>query len=178
MSTPGTPNYPSYSGGGNYAPAAKPPVPGPVNGAFIIYLLNVIAAIVGIFLSASSSIWDDATRDANSNGATLSVGALKGTVIAIGVVFALLFLFFALMMRGGRNWARIVLTVLSGLSIISGFTARTTVTVNDHTYTSSSSTAVSWIGVVLSIIAIVLMYLAASNAYFRAAKAARTGRPA
>ena len=119
----------------------------------------------------------EAIRQGNTttNGVSAQqlVNIARGIAIGVFAVFALLYVFFAIMMYLGRNWSRIVLTVLGALGIISSFTpTTTTVTVNDQVYSSGSQTY-GYIGGVLTIIAIVLMYLPAANAYFRESKAYR-----
>lgn len=69
-----------------------------------------------------------------------------------------------------------MLTVLSGLSILSSTSASSEVNVNGTIYRSSTSQVFSWIGTALAVVAIVLMFLPASNAYFTASKAARQQR--
>ena len=102
-----------------------------------------------------------------------AVNIAKISTVVAGVIFLGLYLLFAFKMRAGRNWARVVLTVLSALSILSSFSASASVTVNGHIYKSSSTQISGVIGAILGVVAIVLMYLAASNAYFSASKAAR-----
>jgi uncharacterized membrane protein YjgN (DUF898 family) len=170
-----TPSYPASAANTNYG-AARPEPPGSVKGAFAIYLIVALLAIVGIVLALTSSVWNDAiAASANDSGvdAQSLVNTAKVVTVVVGVIFLALYLLFAFKMRAGRNWARIVLTVLSALSIISAFSASASVNVNGHVYKSSSTQVSGWIGVVLAIVAIVLMYLSASNAYFAASKAAR-----
>jgi hypothetical protein len=175
MTNPAYPPPPPYQSQAAAAPVAPP---GSVNGAFFIYVLAALVSLVGIILTLTSSVWADAiaanvTTTSGTNVHTL-VNTVKITSAVFGVIFLALYLFFAFKMRAGRNWARIVLTVLSALSIISALTTTTTaVTVNGHVYKSTSTQFVGWIGVVLAIVAIVLMFLPASNAYFTASKAAR-----
>jgi hypothetical protein len=76
-------------------------------------------------------------------------------------------------MRAGRNWARIVLTVLSALSIASAASPTSNVQFGDQTYSVGAYRAASWIGVALAVLAIILMFMRASNAYFTASKVAR-----
>jgi len=77
------------------------------------------------------------------------------------------------MMYGGRNWARIVLTVLAAFGVLSAVTPTTgSVTVNGTTYTATNY-GINWVTGILAVVAIVLMYLPQSNVYFREAKAHR-----
>lgn len=182
-----TPQYPGgqgspypgggYPGQGQYGQVAPPAAPGSVKGAFLIYLLAALLAALGIVLSLTSNIWDDAiAAGANTSGLDTQtvVNTAKIVTVVVGAILLALYLLFAFKMRAGRNWARIVLTVLSALSIASSFSASASVTVNGNVYKSTSTQATGWIGAVLGIIAIVLMFLPASNAYFSASKAARS----
>jgi len=174
-----TPSYPSSSANTPTPNRSTAPPPGPVNGAFFIYLLAAAIFVVGIVLTFTSDIWDRALREnadmVNSSGMTTEqlINVTKTIAIVVGVVFVGLYLLFAFKMRAGRNWARIVLTVLSALSVVSQFSASASVTINNQTYTSSTNQATGWVGAIVSVIAIVLMFLPASNEYFARAKAAR-----
>src|ERR1700712_1287690 len=173
MTNPAYPPPPPYQNQAVTAPVAPP---GSVNGAFFIYVLAALVALVGIILTLSSNVWTEAiAANVNTSGTNVQtlVNAAKISTAVVGVIFLALYLFFAFKMRAGRNWARIVLTVLSALSIISSFSPSATVTVNGHVYKSTGTQFVGWIGVVLAIVAIVLMFLPASNAYFSASRAAR-----
>ncbi len=157
-------------------PVAQPAPPGSVKGAFIIYLVAALLAALGIVLTLTSNVWDQALA-ASGNTSSIDTHTLVNTVkiitVVVGVIFLGLYLLFAFKMRAGRNWARIVLTVLSALSIASASSSSAQVTVNNTVYQSSSNQVSSWIGALLAVIAIVLMFLPASNAYFAASKAAR-----
>jgi hypothetical protein len=60
--------------------------------------------------------------------------------------------------RAGRGWARIVLTILVVLNVLSLFN-------------NEGTMGVEYVGTALSVIATVLSYLPASNAYIKASKA-------
>lgn len=156
--------------------------PGSVNGAFYIYLLAAVLAAVSIILALTSNVWDQAIAGGAANNSGTNVQSLvnfaKIFTVVVGAIFIALYLLFAFKMRAGRNWARIVLTVVSALSVLSAFSASATVTVDGQVYTSSSTQISGWITAVIAIVAIVLMYLSASNAYFNAAKGRRRSRPA
>ena len=173
MTVPSYPQnpYPQNPYPGQAAPAAKPSPPGTVTGALIIYVVAAAAAVVGGLLVLNSNVWNDIA--ANANGTAISVGTLKGVAIGTVIVIAALYLFFAFMMWGGRNWARIVLTVLSALNIASALQSRS-VSANGQTYTTGNA-GISFGGAALAVVAIVLMFVGRSNPYFRASKAFRKG---
>lgn len=146
--------------------------PSTVQGAFWIYLLVAALSLVSIVLVMTDGALDRAIQDAgrNTGNASIDVASLvnvvRVTTIVVAVIFVALYLFFAVKMRNGRNWARIVLTVLSALSVLSRFSVSSTVTVNGEVYSSNSNAIAGWAGAIAAIVAIVLMYLPASNAYF------------
>jgi hypothetical protein len=162
------------------APTVAVAAPSSVRNAFLIYLATAALSLIGIVLTISSGAWTAALAaagdgvDSNGVSGTTLVNTAKTVAIVAGVIFLVLFLFFAFKMRAGRNWARIVLTILSAFSIISLFSAASaSITVNGQTFSSDGTRITGYISGVLAIIAIVLMYLGTSNAYFAAAKAAR-----
>lgn len=166
--------------------APMPPIPGSesrhltarppstVQGAFWSYLVVAALSLVSIVLVLTDGTFDRAIDDARVNSKSIDVNTLvttvKVTTIVVAVIFLALYLFFAVKMRNGRNWARIVLTVLSALSVVSRFSVNSSVTVNGHEYTSNSNAISGWIAAIAAIVAIVLMYLPASNAYFSSAR--------
>ena len=155
--------------GGPMAPAVKPKAPGTITAAFIIYLLSAIAAAASVavlFTDDGKRQLRQALTDANINGVDVDslVNTTRTAAGVLAVVLIVLYVIFDLLMRAGRNWARIVLTVVSALSIISSFTGSL----------GAARGTVSWVGLILSILAIVLMYLPVSNAYFAAVKLSRS----
>jgi hypothetical protein len=149
--------------------------------AFYDWILMVVVSAISVIVVLTSSVWERAiaagTTSAGSAGTLyVDVQSLVTTVKVIAVtffvIFAALYLFFAFKMYAGRNWARIVLTVVAALAVVSGFTATSTVTVNGQSY-SPGNALFGWIGAVLAVAAIVLMFLPQSNAYFNASKAYR-----
>ncbi len=184
---PGQQGYPQayaggYPGGQQQAPATPTP-PTQVTAAFGIYLLTALISLISVVLTLNSDVWEQAIRESGAtaqdlNGVSVDtlVSVAKGITVAVGMIFLALYLFFAFKMRAGRNWARITLTVLSALSILS-VTSTGSVTVADRTYSSSLSTTTGWIGAALAVAAIVLMFMAPSNEYFRTVKARKTQGP-
>lgn len=178
--TPMTTPYPSSDAN---TPLDRPALvaPSSVKGAFLIYVIAAVVSVISIVLVVTSGVWNEAIAAAGTDvtadgtSATSLVNTAKVASIVVGVIFIALYLLFAFKMRAGRNWARIVLTVLSVLSILSAARATASITVQGRVYSVGSSQAIGWIGAVLAIVAIVLMYLSASNAYFAASKTARRG---
>lgn len=180
----GTPGYasPSYPGGTGLAePPARPTT---VALAFYAWLLLTALSLVSLIIVLSSPIWDQAVaegvREADANGVTLNVSSLVNTVKITAVVGYLiaagLYLLFAFKMFTGRNWARVVLTIIGILAALGAvLPTYRSVTVQGTTYTVATY-GIHWINLALTVGAVVLMYLAASNAYFAASKAYRQSR--
>lgn len=78
-------------------------------------------------------------------------GALLLTVAAFMIVLIALEVFVLVKLRGGRNWARIVITVLEVLSVLSFFV---------------DVTAVGVLGSLASLLIILLLWTKSSNAHF------------
>ncbi|MET3808433.1 putative membrane protein [Nakamurella sp. UYEF19] len=181
MTTPSYPAAPMNTYVGGAAP--QPVAPGTVKGAFLIYLLSAAVSVISVVLLVTSDTWNQviATYGDQADAAGVTAASLIQTVkifaIVAVVIFVGLYLLFAFKMRAGRNWARIVLTVLSVLSVANvARPASSSVTINDTTYAVGSTQAVGWAATALAIVAIVLMFMPASNAYMSASKAARPMR--
>lgn len=112
-------------------------------------LLDLISAIVLIASGAALSGGSVAVE-----GNTLS-GPIVITTGVVAIVFVVIELFVLGKMRSGKNWARIVITVLEVLSILG---------------LAAGFSILGAIGAVISVVVIVLLWLPASNEYFRAAK--------
>ncbi|MEJ8284840.1 MULTISPECIES: hypothetical protein [Curtobacterium] len=122
--------------------------PTSVTVSFIIWLVVVLANIVQGIISLTSGSSADV---ADSVGTAPLVG---GAIFAF--VLAVIELIIVFKMRDGRNWARIVLTVLAILQLIGvGVGA------------ASGGNAFGWIGAVAVLVATILMYVGGANGYFR-----------
>jgi hypothetical protein len=88
----------------------------------------------------------------------LSTGVLVGAIVVV-LTFVVAEFVFVFLMRGGRNWARIVLAVLGGLSVLLGMIGLAG--------TTGPVLAVSGIQLLLVVVAIVTMFGPAPNAWFR-----------
>ncbi|ALG14013.1 hypothetical protein [Kibdelosporangium phytohabitans] len=134
----------------------KPAVPKEVNIAFAVW---VFSAIVSAVLQAlDADVFVDAFMKQSANQppeAQLPPSAIRTMFYVALAVVGLLMLLFAWKMRSGRNWARILLTVLAVFGL----------------YTQASAVGFSdWLAVVsvaITATGLVYMYMPPSNAYFR-----------
>jgi hypothetical protein len=142
-------------------PKVQPP--GTITASFWTYLLGaVVGAIGGILVFSDKQRIIDAVHKSNPKltDAQLHDTANVATVVALvfAVIALLLYLLFAAKLRSGRGWARIVLTILVVLNVLSLFT-------------NEGTMGVEYVGTALSVIATVFAYLPASSAYIKATKA-------
>lgn len=158
---------PGYQSQGSRLP--RPTIPSTVNGAFALYILAALVSVVSavlLFTESGRETVRQAIRDAQAGSGLTdaefdsAVGIAVGVAVAVTFLFIGLYLLFAFMMRAGRNWARIVLTILSALNIASSLAGTA----------AGGMTWATWTSLILSVIAIVLMFLAPSNQYFDRSK--------
>lgn len=185
MTTPSDPNQPEqgYQSGLPSFPSAPPPsdydqqqpvqagpVPNTITAAFWCFMLTaVIALVYGLLYLGAKQAIVDALHTANTNG-TLTDAQIEttanvtlGVLVVVFVILAALYAFFGFKLRAGRNWARIVLTIMVVLYVIAMVSAR-------------GGTAVGYIGVLAGVVGVVLSYMPASRDYFTAIKASQYRR--
>ncbi len=145
--------------------ATAPPRPRTIEGAFWAFIVApVIGLIGGLLILGNRDKIATTLRDANrQRGGTLTDAQIDQTVnvtmitaVVIAVLIAALYLLFAFKLRAGRNWARIVLTVLAGLQLISVLTGESTIG--------------SYLAVLAAVVGVVLSFTGPSNAYIAAVK--------
>ncbi|RYV51752.1 hypothetical protein [Pengzhenrongella frigida] len=133
-----------------------------------LWFASIAVALVG---GIASYLMTDQTAavkemaDADTSGLT---EAQIQTAVNVGLVVALVFslvliglqLLFVFKMKAGRNWARIVLTVLAGLSAL--------MTLISLTQGFSIGTATNLISLVATVGAVVFMFRPAAKPYFSA----------
>jgi len=161
------PDQSGRSGGG------KPGRPVDVTKAFALWLASVAVSLVGQLIAypaASGMVRDAVRQGAESSGTPIGPAELETITrigLALGVVFIVLlaavWVLVGFKMRAGRNWARILITVVTVLGVISmlatadGF---------------SSLAAILALGQnLLAIAVVVYVYRPESSAYFRKPKA-------
>jgi hypothetical protein len=147
-------NYGRYPGAPGAGPG-KPPRPREVTMAFGLILGAAVVFLLDIFKTAANPLADmppemgEQLRAEGMNPAELA-GMLSGVIVVFGILFAGLYLLIALMIRKGKNWARITGTVLAALSLL-----------------QLANGPLAVVYVLLGAAGIVLCYLKPSNEYFR-----------
>jgi hypothetical protein len=169
----GPPAYPPAPG---YAPAPpaswEGPTPKPLErpvtvragiGAFMASLiLSLISGIV-VFTDTDSLVNQVLAQvhDPALTASTVRAGLLVGVII--GLVFAGLEAMFIWFAWNGRNWARIVLWVLGGLSIVSGLANL----FSGSMQTSGFLAALGFVQFLLAVVGVVFLALKPSNDWYR-----------
>jgi hypothetical protein len=114
--------YQPYPSSGQSAEPPRPPAPAPVQTAVkLMYAGAAISAATAIIVLALIPAIKAALRTANPSltaGQVRDVNVLITLAIVFGLVTAVLWLWMARANGYGRNWARIVSTVLSGLATL------------------------------------------------------------
>jgi O-antigen/teichoic acid export membrane protein len=146
------------------APAEVGPAPTTVTRAVQLMYASAMLGVIGII---AIFIDRDAIRQRLIDSGTVKTADIDTVVTAtivfsvvIGLVFTALWVWLALMVRKGRNWARIVTWIVAGLSVLSTIVAL----VNP---TSTLSLVITVIGGLVSVAVIVLLALRPSNEFFK-----------
>ncbi len=161
-------------------PLPTPPLS--VQAACAGYLFTALLSMIGIVVALSSDAYNKAIVEAgNGAGARLTpdqlVSVMRTVVLVVGGLLIALYVFLALKMRAGRNWARLTLTLMSVLAI-ANVGASGSLRVNTKIYSSTMSVISGWVGAAVAVSALVFMFVSTSNAYFRDATASRESRSA
>lgn len=134
-------------------------MPKRVNTAFWLYIASAALSLV-LLIIALATVGTVTAQVQQSTGGKLS-GAAVGASITVSVIFGILYIaayvVFAVFMRRGANWARIVLlivTVLSLFGILGGY-------------------GVGAVRAVLGVIATILIFIKPASEYFRSGRAVR-----
>ena len=139
-----------------------PPMPRPVTvtAGIAAFLLNVLLGLIGSI--STFSALDEAVDDA-ADQAGVTPDSIRGAVI-VGAVIGLLFLAGYLVVLWfawtGRNWARITIWVLAGLSLLLGLAQLVA--------GSGGNAVLGVLGVLLQAAGVVLLALRPSSAWYRA----------
>lgn len=183
-SYPGHP--PAYPGGYGPADSRIPQRPTTVTAAFWLWMSIFALGVFANVLLFSSDYFDRLQSQIVSDGLgdgtdalalEITSGVMRYSIIIGALLTAFIYLFFGIKMATGRNWARIVLTVLGGLSVLSGL-MQSSVTVGSGVVVEQPTSVqlLGWVSVLVAGAALVAMYMPASNHYFRTMKAIRSQR--
>ena len=171
----GYPPQPGQQSGAQPPAAPAHPPPRQVETSFMLWAVVVVLQLVGIALTFAEreSLRAVAEQQARAQGggrldpqavdAIVTFGIVFGVVLA--VLFAVVILVFAIFMRRGQNWARIVLAVLGGLLVLFALVSLAGGTVG--------AVVQSLLTLVVVIAALVLMFTEPANAWFAARRASR-----
>ena len=160
-----------------YAPAPSAPTgygaPPPMERPFAVragigaFMANLILGVISSIVAFASidTLVADALRAENVD-VTISEDFLRRT-FAVGYVIALVFValqaMFIWFAWQGRNWARIVLWVLGGLSVVSGLASLGMASAPSTGFL----TALSWFGFALAVAGIVLLAQKPATEWYR-----------
>jgi hypothetical protein len=155
-------SYPGYAGGPSPAPAVPMPMPPTVHWASIAMIARTAISIVVVLVIFARL--DTITDDVLARSGNLTRDAAKAAVIfgaVIALVISVLLLGLALMVRRGRNWARIVAIVLAALGTLGGLFSYA------QPY-GGAVTLLDTVNLLLAVATLVLLLMPQSNEYFKA----------
>jgi len=161
--------YQPYPGGGQQPePSDRPPAPPSVVRAVQVMYAGAAASLIGIIINMTtlSSTKSEIIKQHPSWTATQVTNAQHvaiGLFIVGGLLGAALWFWIAQMSKAGRNWARIVGTVLFAIDTISVFAGAATVPGGGATRIYS---ILVWL---IGLAAVILLWQRASSDYFRGA---------
>ncbi len=145
------------------AESLRPPVP--VQVAFWIWIASAVLVLVRAVLvfgqknEIISELRTQKPAGLSPSEYPQAAQTLIEVQVAVFVLAALFYVFFAYKVRGGRNWARLTITVLTVIGVI-----------------YSAYTGLNWnviLSLLISVVAVVLVYLRPSADYFAAYKRAK-----
>jgi hypothetical protein len=136
--------------------------------SFCLWIANFVLGVVGVIIAYSqiSQVRAETVDRVLAQNPAVDqsmVGRVTTAAFVVALVVGLLIvateLVFAFLMRGGRNWARIVLVVLGGLAVLFGLMGVVA--------TAGARSVTGALHLLLLIGAIVTMFLPPANAWFR-----------
>lgn len=162
---PPAPPEPTGYAAPQHANYVRPPMPREVNWATILMVVSIVLSIIGtiVVLSDKSGFIKqirDNKPDYSQKKLDDTYNVVRVTAIVTVIIIAVLYVWLIVKIRQGRNWARIVATVLLALGILSSLSGLA------GTGTGASK-ALQVIGLIISIAVLVLLWLRPSNAYFK-----------
>jgi O-antigen/teichoic acid export membrane protein len=137
-------------------PTARPAT---VTAAFWLWIVRSVLSIIAGIVAATVGRGMPQITELSAQEQQVAQGALIAFAVIV-IILSLLEALFAYFMYRGRNWARIVVTILAALSLVALITQ------------ASASGWLEWVGAALIVVAIILQFTPSANAYFRAARSA------
>lgn len=161
------PSAPPLSG--NEVPTTRRATPNPVRlaavGVLVLAVVNL--ADIAVAVSSRSLVVDrlrSSTAGSRLTGSQLDIAATTSVVTSavISVAFAALLVWLGIKVLSGRNWARVAVTVLLGLGVLSTAYSLTTASA-----ASAGALVLEAVSAVLSVLVLVLLWApAAARAHF------------
>jgi hypothetical protein len=145
-----------------------PEVPKTLDVALWVVVANTVLGLIGVIYSLSqrdqiiARVMNNRSLSLEEARTAANIGITIGIIVGVG--FALFYIFLAVKMRAGRNWARITLTVFLALGVIGGLASL-------GQDTAGLSKALSGIALVLDVVALVAVWQPASTKYIKARSA-------
>jgi len=159
-------NLPDAPPSADAEPATLPAPPVAVVVSFWILIASAALRllVVAVTLATWNSVVNQLLQQPRPNGTTLDQArsAIHGYLIAnitLDVVFAILYVVFAYLMRHGRNWARVTITAVVAVFAILGVL--------------NGTDLLTLVSVLVELVAVGLLYLRPAKEYFAAMKTAR-----
>jgi hypothetical protein len=148
---------------GQRAPIGKAPstVVNAVRLMFVSAAIGVVSLIVA--LSTKSTIRAKIAKknpDFDAQKLNTAVNATIAIIVVFGIIFIVLFVLLALQVGKGKNWARIVTWVITGLGILSALASL-------GQSVSAASRVVDLVAGLLDVAIVVLLLQKPSNAFFK-----------
>jgi hypothetical protein len=176
VTTPADPNRPDngYQSGLPSYPSAPPPSeaqaqtitpPTEIIASFWCYVVAATIVLVGgLLFSGAKQQVRDTLRVRYPTYTPTQLDSLANVTVTLAVAFAVLigalYLLFAFKIKAGRNWARIVLTIVAVLDLLTIIGGR-------------GGSAVGYVGALAAVIGCVLSYVPKSAAYIAEVRASR-----
>lgn len=121
--------------------------PGTVTVAFILWIIAAIASFVGAVIEFVALT--------GAGAATGGAGIVLVIAGIVALIIGIIELVVVFKMRSGHNWARIVLTIVGILNILGNLS------------NGIRGQGFSWVTLILTLLAVILMYVGGANAFFR-----------
>ena len=149
--------------------------PKSVDNAFLLWIVGAVISlltVIFVFTVGADAITDAARESLKNSGRSYTEDDVKNVAnatkiigVVVGILFIGLYVLFAYKMRAGRNWARITLTVLGALNVIS--------ILFSFRQAGGVSVVIGLIEAVVILAAIFLMFRPDANQYYAAGKVRR-----